>query len=383
MEYVGEILNRNQFQDRVKEAEELHQRHFYFMTIRKGEIIDASKKGNLARFMNHSCNPNCETQKWTVNGKLRVGLFAKRHIKAGSELTFDYKFVRFGHLAQQCYCGESNCKGIIGEDAKEKDVDLLGPDLAPASDEIEDIIDPDTLITVGQIPRIVKALLKSDSSTKTSALLQTILRADSADCYQQFIHFHGLKVLAALKLSDEILDAFLKVLHKLPISNRRQVEDSGIESVVNDINSNQNIDSLKSGLLHKWSALSTEYHIPHVPSTPDIQSIGLNEVDDPYSLDVPEKFKRQPKSVASVQTARTYETRAPRQRPPQVAAPHRETPPTQGSPDLPPHWRSTTSPEGQIYYYNEITKETSWDLPRINRHPSSDSLSFAQVFISH
>lgn len=46
-------------------------------------IIDAGPKGNYSRFMNHSCEPNCETQKWTVNGDIRVGLFALHDIPAG------------------------------------------------------------------------------------------------------------------------------------------------------------------------------------------------------------------------------------------------------------------------------------------------------------
>ena len=49
----------------------------------KDRIIDAGPKGNYSRFMNHSCQPNCETQKWTVNGDTRVGLFAVRDIPVG------------------------------------------------------------------------------------------------------------------------------------------------------------------------------------------------------------------------------------------------------------------------------------------------------------
>lgn len=53
----------------------------------KDRIIDAGPKGNYSRFMNHSCNPNCETQKWTVNGDIRVGLFALCDIPAGKDDT--------------------------------------------------------------------------------------------------------------------------------------------------------------------------------------------------------------------------------------------------------------------------------------------------------
>jgi len=46
-------------------------------------IIDAGPKGNYSRFMNHSCQPNCETQKWNVSGDIRIGLFAIDNIAAG------------------------------------------------------------------------------------------------------------------------------------------------------------------------------------------------------------------------------------------------------------------------------------------------------------
>jgi SET domain-containing protein len=41
--------------------------------------------------MNHSCNPNCITQKWVIGKKMRIGIFMSRAITAGEELTFDYK----------------------------------------------------------------------------------------------------------------------------------------------------------------------------------------------------------------------------------------------------------------------------------------------------
>lgn len=52
--------------------------------VLQDRIIDAGPKGNYSRFMNHSCQPNCETLKWTVNGDTRVGLFAVCDIPAGT-----------------------------------------------------------------------------------------------------------------------------------------------------------------------------------------------------------------------------------------------------------------------------------------------------------
>jgi hypothetical protein len=57
-------------------------------------------QGALGRFINHSCDPNCETQKWVVRGELAIGLFALRDIAAGEELTFDYNFERYGDKAR-------------------------------------------------------------------------------------------------------------------------------------------------------------------------------------------------------------------------------------------------------------------------------------------
>ena len=166
------------------------QRHYYFMNVGNGEVIDACRmvsrrrcpvicaaehylhknsqalpschdwqtlmmhlmlQGALGRFINHSCEPNCETQKWLVQGELAIGLFAQRDIKAGEELTFDYNFERYGdkvgadfitfcmahcHQLQRygwsqlaawylrlvrlpsqpmkCLCGSKGCRGFVG-----------------------------------------------------------------------------------------------------------------------------------------------------------------------------------------------------------------------------------------------------------------------------
>lgn len=96
MEYVGEVLDYEQFFKRAQEYSDENNLHHYFMSLKGDTVIDATLKGNISRFINHSCEPNAETQKWTVNGELRIGFFSKRDIVAGEELTFDYQFQRFG-----------------------------------------------------------------------------------------------------------------------------------------------------------------------------------------------------------------------------------------------------------------------------------------------
>lgn len=114
IEYCGEVIPHSTFIKRTKEYSIAGVKHFYFMSLKSDEIIDAQKKGNISRFLNHSCNPNCILQKWVVNSRIRMGIFALRAIPQGEELTFDYKFERYGAKAQPCYCGESVCDGSIG-----------------------------------------------------------------------------------------------------------------------------------------------------------------------------------------------------------------------------------------------------------------------------
>ncbi|KAL0361967.1 UNVERIFIED_CONTAM: Histone-lysine N-methyltransferase ATXR7 [Sesamum radiatum] len=54
--------------------------------------VDATKRGGIARFINHSCEPNCYTKVISVEGQKKIFIYAKRHISAGEELTYNYKF---------------------------------------------------------------------------------------------------------------------------------------------------------------------------------------------------------------------------------------------------------------------------------------------------
>uniref|UniRef100_A0A667YPS6 Nuclear receptor binding SET domain protein 2 n=1 Tax=Myripristis murdjan TaxID=586833 RepID=A0A667YPS6_9TELE len=117
-EYIGELIDEEECRARIKYAQENNITHFYMLTIDKDRIIDAGPKGNYSRFMNHSCQPNCETQKWTVNGDTRVGLFAVCDIPAGTELTFNYNLDCLGNEKTVCRCGAPNCSGFLGDRPK-------------------------------------------------------------------------------------------------------------------------------------------------------------------------------------------------------------------------------------------------------------------------
>ncbi|XP_042349048.1 histone-lysine N-methyltransferase, H3 lysine-36 specific isoform X2 [Plectropomus leopardus] len=113
-EYVGEVIDEEECRARIRHAQENDICNFYMLTLDKDRIIDAGPKGNQARFMNHCCQPNCETQKWTVNGDTRVGLFALQDIPKGVELNFNYNLECLGNGKTVCKCGAPNCSGFLG-----------------------------------------------------------------------------------------------------------------------------------------------------------------------------------------------------------------------------------------------------------------------------
>ena len=79
----------------------------YVIAMSDGLFIDAEIKGNLSRYVSHSCDPDCEAQKWIVNGETRIGIFTKRDVKANDELTIDYDLKAFGNVFA-CACGAQN-----------------------------------------------------------------------------------------------------------------------------------------------------------------------------------------------------------------------------------------------------------------------------------
>jgi SET domain-containing protein len=109
MEYVGDVITFEHCCDRLTRSG----KHMYAMGLTPQQFIDASIRGNEARFINHSCDPNAETQKWQVGKETRVGLFAVRDIAAGEEISFDYCYEQLGGEHQVCYCGAPNCRHFL------------------------------------------------------------------------------------------------------------------------------------------------------------------------------------------------------------------------------------------------------------------------------
>ncbi|KAI5077321.1 hypothetical protein GOP47_0007145 [Adiantum capillus-veneris] len=113
IEYVGEVIDDKTCEERLWGIKERGESNFYMCEINREMVIDATFKGNISRFVNHSCCPNTQLQKWQIDEEIRIGVFAISDIPVGEAITYDYQFIPFGQ-DQTCFCGASACRGKLG-----------------------------------------------------------------------------------------------------------------------------------------------------------------------------------------------------------------------------------------------------------------------------
>ncbi|XP_069668762.1 histone-lysine N-methyltransferase SETD2 isoform X2 [Periplaneta americana] len=258
MEYVGEVLDPKEFRRRAKDYAKDKNRHYYFMALKSDAIIDATVKGNISRFINHSCEPNAETQKWTVNGELRIGFFSKRSIAAGEEITFDYQFQRYGKEAQRCHCESSVCRGWIGEDPekekrdrkerKERELKKKREEKRNVKEFLEDMDleeEIEKLCVSGLKNRahtltLCRLMVRAEDLQSRAQLLK-LLQCGEPACRRLFLDYHGLRLIWSWMMDvglDKTNDGLglrmeiLQTLSKLPIPNKTVLQDSKVMAVV-------------------------------------------------------------------------------------------------------------------------------------------------------
>ncbi|KAG6003870.1 histone methyltransferase set1 [Claviceps maximensis] len=115
IEYVGEEVRQQIAEIREKRYLKSGIGSSYLFRIDDDTVVDATKKGGIARFINHSCMPNCTAKIIKVEGSKRIVIYALRDIALNEELTYDYKFEReIGSLDRiPCLCGTAACKGFL------------------------------------------------------------------------------------------------------------------------------------------------------------------------------------------------------------------------------------------------------------------------------
>ncbi|XHG05224.1 histone methyltransferase set1 [Aspergillus wentii] len=115
IEYVGEKVRQQVADMRERQYLKSGIGSSYLFRIDENTVIDATKRGGIARFINHSCTPNCTAKIIKVDGSKRIVIYALRDIERDEELTYDYKFEREWDSDDRipCLCGSTGCKGFL------------------------------------------------------------------------------------------------------------------------------------------------------------------------------------------------------------------------------------------------------------------------------
>ncbi|VDN00994.1 unnamed protein product [Thelazia callipaeda] len=112
IEYIGQKIRPTVADVREKLYEKRGIGSSYLFCIDSDYVIDATQMGNLARFINHSCQPNCYAKVIVVGGEKRIVIYSRLSIDKGEEITYDYKFpVEKNKI--DCLCGAPNCRGSL------------------------------------------------------------------------------------------------------------------------------------------------------------------------------------------------------------------------------------------------------------------------------
>ncbi len=110
-EYVGKrVSHQTRIKQMYRKFAKNEECNFYHFSLDENWSLDGECDENHARFINHSCNPNCVFEIWKVGLKFRVGVFAKAPIAVGDQLTVDYGCDIRNMGIKQCKCGAKNCK---------------------------------------------------------------------------------------------------------------------------------------------------------------------------------------------------------------------------------------------------------------------------------
>lgn len=380
-EYIGEVINEPTFRRRMVQYDQEGIKHFYFMSLTKSEFVDATRKGNLGRFCNHSCNPNCYVDKWVVGNKLRMGIFAIREIQAGEELVFNYNVDRYGADPQPCYCGEPNCIGFIGGKTQtqratklpDSTIEALGIDdtdgwdtsvaKKPRKKKVDE--DDEEYISNVQarsldekgVTKVMAALMQCKEKWIAVKLLQRIQNCEDDRVRNRVVQMHGYQILKTA-LTTFIADhnvvlQILDILYSLPRLTKNKISDAKIETAVEPLTASEHLDVAEraSQLIKEWSKLEVAYRIPRkkadavaTSSTPatavnayeERRNARANQTSSKVSTALPENTPKGPKSSVPQRSMQFFSQPNPAQRRP---------------PPLPHGWYSAMNPQGMTYYY--------------------------------
>ncbi len=101
--YIGKKITQEESDRRLAAG------NVYIFGLNERYSLDGDTPKNTARYINHSCDPNCQTEQFGNT----IWIVSSKDIQAGEELTYNYGYEVDDTPAEPCHCGANNCCGYI------------------------------------------------------------------------------------------------------------------------------------------------------------------------------------------------------------------------------------------------------------------------------
>ncbi|ODV83714.1 hypothetical protein CANARDRAFT_29704 [[Candida] arabinofermentans NRRL YB-2248] len=408
VEYKGEIVDNKLYETRKIQYDDEGVKHFYFMQIKDNEIIDATKMASIGRFCNHSCDPNAYVEKWVVKKRFRMGIFAKRTIRKGEEITFDYNVDRYGAKPQTCYCGAANCLGVMGGKTQSETFRLLPHAISEAlgvksstekkwikeqkkigvtvtKDNIDSNVNVEfvkslevTPLPLSDISKVVRCLLQPELDF---IVMQKVFeRINTAEDYSAMVEIfsklHGMKALSSVlksllahtesrsvfnRIEDQLLANVLDMLNSWPpLKARNTIMNCKLDVYLAQAQQKTEDEDLRKEIketLEEWDKLEVVYRIPKKGESGQAHGILETHLDErrvksSAIAGTPKKLPVKPGSQIKSSDDTVDIENVPERR-------------KVGGVVLPPGWEWAIDPESKTkYYFHRGKNAVQWERPQ-------------------
>lgn len=167
IEYVGDSVRPTVADERERKCYQgVVGAGTYMFRLNETTVVDATRAGNMAHLINHSCDPNCSSRVFDNGDEAHVAITALRDLHVGEELTYDYRFL--GDERLPCNCGTAKCRGEVNWAAAEEPDDGTYV-LAPEVELQDDILDSELPADMPRPRRVAVPAVGPESNARAGA----------------------------------------------------------------------------------------------------------------------------------------------------------------------------------------------------------------------
>ena len=248
IEYIGEVIDENEMRTRMinQRINSPDDHDFYIMQLDTGFYVDGKFKGSNSRFINHSCDPNCELIRWVVNGTMRIAITALRDIDENESLSYDYQFDTKEDQIFKCYCGSANCRGTMSPAKKSTEIN----DFLNKMQQL--LLIPLSSLLANDITTTTASVSSATSIDNSNSILTANESVFTTSTSKNPLYDDSNKVI--LNINDNHVTFMLDfaAMNELSANDRKKLIQLGRLAMIKRGDNINDINSLKNGLKYSY-----------------------------------------------------------------------------------------------------------------------------------